>query len=116
MSRSVLLQLARDSIQEVLEAKNTIDKKALIELHPLLAQRVQTTVNIYNNKELHNSCTLENLALIDAIIIASKKAAFEGEIDTILTTSKYLHSEIELVLNTQEGTIKETDPAILHKD
>ena len=46
MSRSVLIQLARDSIQEVLEAKRTIDKATLLSKHPLLNEKIAATVNI----------------------------------------------------------------------
>ena len=113
MSRSVLLQLARDSIQEVLEAQKTIQKDKLLQEHPLLAQTLTTQVNIYTDKELEANCKLEGLMLIDAIIIAAKKAAFENKNGFILTTSKYLHCEIELVLDTNDGQIRETDPPIL---
>ena len=50
--RSVLLQLARDSIHEVFEAKRGIDKKALIQKHPLLNEKIQSSINIYLNDEL----------------------------------------------------------------
>ena len=53
--RSVLLQLARDSIQEVLEAKNSIDKASLLKEHPLLNQNIPTTINIYINSVLENN-------------------------------------------------------------
>jgi len=46
MARSVLLQLARDSIQEVLEASRSIDKQALLRQHPLLNEVISTTLNI----------------------------------------------------------------------
>jgi len=113
MSRSVLLQLARDSITEVYEAQRTIQKESLLKEHPLLSQNIAATVNIYLEKELRGSSTQESLALVDAIIIGSKKAAFEDSGFTPLKTSEYLSCEIELILQTQEGTISETDPAIL---
>jgi len=37
--RSVLLQLARDSIHEVLEAKNSIDKTALAEKDGIISEK-----------------------------------------------------------------------------
>ncbi|MBC8238654.1 MAG: AMMECR1 domain-containing protein, partial [Helicobacteraceae bacterium] len=46
MSRSVLLQLTRDSIAEVLEMQRTIDRDALIQEHPLLNQKIATQVNL----------------------------------------------------------------------
>ncbi|MEN8303536.1 MAG: AMMECR1 domain-containing protein [Campylobacterota bacterium] len=113
--RSVLLQLARDSIQEVLEAKNSIDKASLLEEHPLLNQAVATTINIYIDDELRGSAKspAEPSSLIDEIIINSKKAAFEDSDFLALSTSEYLNCEIEIILETPDGTISEKDPAII---
>jgi len=113
--RSLLLQLARDSIQEVLEAKNTIDKASLLEEHPLLSQAIPTTVNIYINNELRGSCKSQNKpsALIDEIIINAKKAAFEDSNFLAISTSEYLSCNIEIILETPDGIISEKDSAIL---
>lgn len=114
MGRSVLLQLARDSIQEVLQAQNTIDKQTLLDQHPLLHQAVQTTVNLYINNELRGSFQSNGgFSLADAIIIGAKKAAFEDPQFEPLCTSEYLHCEIEIILETPQGIISEKDPAIL---
>ncbi len=113
--RSVLLQLARDSIQEVLEATNSIDKASLSKAYPLLEQIVPTTINIYIDGELRGSS--KSLAspssLLSEIIINAKKAAFEDASFSPLSTSEYLSSEIEIILQTPEGKISEKDPAIL---
>jgi len=114
MGRSVLLQLARDSIQEVLQAQNSIDKQALLDEHPLLHQAVKTTTNLYINNELRGSYENNNrLSLADAIIIGAKKAAFEDSAFAPLSASEYLYCEIELILDTPQGIISEKDPAIL---
>ena len=115
MSRSVLLQLARDSIQEVLEAKRTIDKTALLSAHPLLNEKIATTVNIYLEQELRGSfaSTQAEKPLLEDIIYNAKKAAFEDKNFTPLTTSDYISCEIELLLNTPDGQISEKDPSIL---
>ncbi len=113
MSRSVLLQLARDSIQEVFEAQRTIDAPALLQAHPLLAQNIPITLNIFFKEELKSSYTIQKDvdSLINNIIIGAKKAAFEnGE---IFTTSEYLDSEIELILETPDGVISQRDEAII---
>ncbi len=113
--RSVLLQLARDSIQEVLEAKNSINKSSLLKEHPLLTQAIPTTINIYINNELrgHSKSITEPSSLIDEIIINAKKAAFEDTDFLAISTSEYLSCEIEIILETQDGIISEKDPAIL---
>lgn len=113
--RSVLLQLARDSIQEVLEAKNSIDKTTLLKEHPLLSQNIHTTINIYLEKELRGSSNsqTEPSSLVDEIIINAKKAAFEDSKFLALSTSEYLSCEIEIILQTPDGVISEKDPAII---
>jgi len=113
--RSVLLQLARDSIQEVLEAKNSINKSALLKEHPLLTQAISTTINIYIDNELRGSSKSQNQpsSLINEIIINAKKAAFEDSDFLALSTSEYLSCEIEIILQTPDGIISEKDPAIL---
>jgi len=115
MPRSVLLQLARDSIAEVLEMQRTIDKDVLIQEHPLLNQKIATQVNLYLDNELRGSALSQNpnLRLIDDIIINAKKSAFEDENFSPITTSEYLSCEIELLLTTQDGVISEKDPSIL---
>ena len=115
MSRSVLLQLARDSIQEVLEAQRTIDKKALLEQHPLLNEQIATTVNLYIDNELrgtHSSHAVHK-SLMEDIIYNAKKSAFEDQTHPPLSTSEYLSCEVEVVLKTPDGIISEKDPAIL---
>ena len=114
-SRSVLLQLARDSIQEVLEAQRSINKASLFQEHPLLDEKILTTVNIYLDHKLRGSHTGTNnkKSLLEDIIYNAKKAAFEDKNFTPLTTSQYLSCEIELLLNTPDGVISEKDPAIL---
>ena len=115
MSRSVLLQLARDSIQEVFQAQRTIDKTALINEHPLLNEKITTTVNIYIDQELRGSfsSTDAEKTLLEDIVFNAKKSAFEDNNFSPLTTSEYLSCEIELLLNTPDGVISEKDPAIL---
>jgi hypothetical protein len=113
MSRSLLLQLARDSIQEVFEAQRTIDISTLLKEHPLLNENINLVVNIFIEDKLKSSHEIKetNSSLINNIIIGAKKAAFEsGE---IITTSQYLHSEIELILDTPDGKISQRDPAII---
>ncbi|MCD6433444.1 MAG: AMMECR1 domain-containing protein [Sulfurimonas sp.] len=115
MSRSVLLQLARDSIAEVFEAQRTIDKNALLNQHPLLNEKIVTTVNLYINNELRGSSKTISASdsLLEDIVRNAKKSAFEDKNFTPLTTSEYLSCEIELLLTTPDGVISEKDPAIL---
>lgn len=115
MSRSVLLQLARDSIQEVLEAQRTIDKKTLLSEHPLLNEKISTRVNLYLENELRGSSYSKeaNLSLLEDIIKNAKMSAFQDTNFSPITTSEYLHCEIELLLLTPDGIISEKDPSII---
>lgn len=115
MSRSVLLQLARDSIHEVYEAKRTINKQSLLEQHPLLGEKIATTVNIYLDNQLRASYGSKDAqkSLLEDIVCNAKRAVFEDNNSKPLTTSEYLSCEIELVLNTPDGVMSEKDPAIL---
>ncbi|MCW8896229.1 MAG: AMMECR1 domain-containing protein [Sulfurimonas sp.] len=115
MSRSVLLQIARDSIQEVLEANRTIDKQTLLREHPLLNEKIATTVNIYLDSKLRGSSKtkIPSSSLLEDIIRNAKISAFEDKNFSPITTSQYLHCEIELLLTTPDGVISEKDPAIL---
>lgn len=113
MSRSVLLQLARDSIQEVLEAQRSIDKQTLLQEHPLLHEKIPVTVNIYLEEKLRGSSSSDDNSLLENIIKSAKKSSFEDKNFTPLTTSEYLSSEIELLINTPDGAMSEKDPAIL---
>jgi len=115
VSRSILIQLARDSIQEVLEAQRTIDKSILIDKHPLLNEKIPTTVNIYLDDELRGSSSSSSdlQSLIEEIIYNAKKSAFQDKNFTPLTTSEYLGCEIEILLITPNGVISERDKSIL---
>ena len=115
MSRSVLLQLARDSIQEVLQAQRSIDKNSLLAKHPLLNEKISTTVNLYINKKLRGSykSSTATKSLLEDIIYNAKKSAFEDKNFKPITTSEYLNCEVELLLNTPDGVLSEKDPAIL---
>ena len=115
MSRSILLQLARDSIQEVLEAQRTIKKQELLAEHPLLADVMATTVKLFINEELRgeSTTTFPSFSLLEDIIKNAKIAAFESKEFPPITTSEYLNCELELVLKTADGVISEKDPSIL---
>jgi AMMECR1 domain-containing protein len=118
MSRSVLLQLVRDSIHEVYEAQRLIDKPALLEQHPILNEKIATTVNLYLDNELRGSCSSEiaEKSLLEDIICNAKRATFEDKNFSPITTSQYLNCEIELKLMTPDGEISEKDPALEDPD
>ena len=102
MSQSVLLKLARESIEEVLEAQNTIDRDALVEQYPVLAQKMATFVTLTIGGELRGciGSLVAHRALVDDIIHNAKAAAFQDPRFTPITTSEYLHTTVEVSLLT----------------
>ena len=102
MAHSPLLTLARDSILEVLQAENRINKNTLLQKYELLAQKVATQVTIYIDNEVFSfSTSLENNnSLVDDVVANAKSAAFLQK--NILTSSQYLHCQIEVALLTFE--------------
>jgi len=118
MARSILLQLARDSIAEVLQAQRTIDKELLLQEHPLLNQKIATHVSLYIDNELRGNAVSDSAerTLLEDIICNAKRSAFENANFTPLSTSEYLHCEVEVTLITADGIMKEKDKAILQND
>ena len=106
MSRPLLIQLAHDSILEVLQSKNSIDKEALLKEYPLLGETLPLTLKIYLDDELRGYYEdMANLCVVESIAIGAKKAAFEDKNFEPLTLSEYFEIEIEISLQTPEGVI-----------
>ncbi|HIC44509.1 MAG TPA: AmmeMemoRadiSam system protein A [Sulfurimonas sp.] len=99
MSQSLLLKIARESITEVFEAKNIINREQLLKDYPILNQPLAVFVSIYINDELRGrSGRVEaKTSLLEEIIYHAKTAAFENN---PLKVSQYLHAKIELSLLT----------------
>lgn len=102
MSQSILLQIARESIMEVLQAECIIERDNLIKAHPILATPMATFVTLYLEKEVRGcmgSLTQKKM-LIDDVIHNAKMAAFQDPRFAPLSTADYLHTAIELSLLT----------------
>lgn len=102
MSESLLLKIARESITEVFEANNTINRQDLLENYPILNEQISSFVTIYLNDELRGcvGSVVPTRSLLDDIIYNAKAAAFEDERFSPLMTSEYLRATIELSLLT----------------
>jgi len=106
MSRSFLIQLAYDSIHEVFEAKNIIDKEAILKEYPLLNESIPMTIKLFSDGEVCGY--YEDMAtktVLENILLGAKFAAFEDKNSSTLTLSKYFKLEIEIALQTPEGVI-----------
>jgi hypothetical protein len=115
MSQSVLLNIARESIQEVLQAQESINRSELLENYPILGEVVATEVTLYLNGKARGtsrSNTPEH-SLLDDIILNAKRAAFQDPNFIPVSTSEYLHTSIELILYTADGPISHRDDSIL---
>jgi len=105
MAQSELLKLARESIQEVLQAEHTIDRKTLLETYPVLGEKMATFVTLTIDGELRGciGSLIAQRPLIDDIIHNAKAAAFQDPRFSPITTSEYLHTAIEVsILTTPE--------------
>jgi len=110
MSQSLLLQIARESITEVFEAQNTIDRETLLKNYPVLNEPLASFVSIYLDEELRGAqgSVFPSRSLLDDIIHNAKSAAFEDPRFSPLKTSEYLHAKIELSLLTPPEELQYT--------
>ncbi len=114
MGSGLLLKLARDSMLEVYQAERLIDKEKLLKEYPILATPMSCEVAIYLEEELFSSYMSEaEIPLLENIILSAKKAAFEADSEHILTSTQFLHAQLELTLFTPDGVISEKDEPIL---
>ncbi len=102
MAQSELLTLARESIQEVLQAEHTIDREILLAKYPILAEKMATFVTLTIGGELRGciGSLVAQRPLIDDIIHNAKAAAFQDPRFSPITTSEYLHTAIEVSILT----------------
>lgn len=111
MSRSVLLDLARTSIEEVLQATDRIDRDAMIRLHPVLSGPVASFVTIWIGEEIRGSSgtAFAELPLIDDLVLNAKRAAFEDPAFAPLTITEYHQATIEVSLLTAPERVEYQD-------
>ncbi len=109
MTRSPLLQLVRDSIEEVIEAKRIIKRDELLATYPALEQQVGCIVTLKIHDEIRGEAKSEHpsQALIDDIIYNAKVAAFQDPRFSPLTTAEYLRASISLslLIPDEEGSL-----------
>lgn len=115
MSQSVLLTIARKSIEEVLQAEHSIDREKLVEEYPILNEVMGTQITLYLKDKVRGSAKTENPArsLLEDIIHNAKVAAFQDTAFTPLSTSEYLHTSVELIIFSPEGPLRHKDTPIL---
>jgi len=112
MASSVLLDIVKDSILEVYQAKRRIDKEKLIKEYPILLEKITSTIKIFLNDELRGLYSSKNKnILLEDIIYNAKKAAFESEKFEPLKATEYIDCEIELILHTEDGDISHKEKA-----
>lgn len=115
MSQSVLLNIARASIEEVLQAQLTIDRHDLLEHYPILAQPMECELTLFLNNKVRGSSrsiSMEN-SLLEEIITHAKMAAFQDERFDPIVISEYLHTTIKLTLFTPDGALSHQSEPIL---
>ena len=115
MSQSVLLGIARRSIEEVLQAEQTIDRAKMLEEYPVLAEVIATQITLYLDDTIRGNAetTIPERSLIDDIIHNAKMAAFQDPTKSPISTSEYLHTAVELVIYSADGPLSHRDEPIL---
>lgn len=115
MSQSVLLRVARKSIEEVLQAENSIDRNALFEQYPILQEPMGSQITLYIGDKVRGRSKSESAVrpLLDDIIYNAKMAAFQDRAFSPLTTSEYLSTSVELIIYSAEGPLSHKDDPIL---
>lgn len=115
MSQSVLLTIARASIEEVLQAHNSIDRNELLKEYPILREPISTKVTLFLGNKLRGesqSVSTER-SLLEDIIHNAKAAAFQDENFDPLVTSEYLHATIKLTIFSPDGELSHQSEPIL---
>jgi hypothetical protein len=117
MSQSVLLTIARASIEEVLQAQASIDRAELLKSYPVLAQPMECEISLYLDNKLRGSARTTSLSrpLLEEIIHNAKIAAFQDDKFDPLVTSEYLHTTIKLTLFTPDGELSHQSEPILKR-
>ena len=115
MSQSVLLTIARASIEEVLQAQNSINRTELLESYPILREPMATQITLYLDNKIRGNALSETpqRSLLEDIIHNAKIAAFQDDSFDPLVTSEYLHTTIKLTLFTADGELSHQSDAIL---
>jgi len=104
MSRSFLIDLAYNSIKEILQARKLIDEDAILKEYPLLSQHIAMSLKIFVGEKLHGSYRDKaTKTLLQNIMLGAKIAAFED--NEPLKVSEFLKVQIEISLHTPEGVI-----------
>jgi hypothetical protein len=82
--------------------------------HPVLSNVLEVCVNVYVDNELRSSAKTIS-SVIDGIIYCAKKAVFEPKNQPLLKLSEYFSCEIEVVLTSDEHSIRHRDKPIIQE-
>lgn len=100
--RNIVLEIAREAIEEVFTNTPTMDKKAVISQYPFLEKEQAAFVTLSLNNQLRGciGSILPHRALIEDLIHNAKAAAFEDPRFPPLTLEEFRHVHIEVSLLT----------------
>ncbi|HLD23678.1 MAG TPA: AMMECR1 domain-containing protein [Sulfuricurvum sp.] len=115
MSQSVLLTIARASIEEVLQGQNSIDRSELLEQYPILRAPMATQITLYLGNKIRGVAKTQTAerSLLEDIIYNAKAAAFQDEEFDPIVTSEYLHATIQLTVFSPDGELSHQSSPIL---
>lgn len=115
MSQSVLLTIARASIEEVLQGQNSINRHELLAQYPILSEPMATQITLYLGSKVRGVAKTDYVerSLLEDIIYNAKAAAFQDESFDPLVTSEYLHATIQLTIYSPDGELSHQSEPIL---
>ncbi|MDO9056453.1 MAG: AMMECR1 domain-containing protein [Sulfuricurvum sp.] len=115
MSQSVLLTIARTSIEEVLQGQNSIERRELLEQYPILREPMATQITLYLGTKIRGMSKTQTVerSLLEDIIYNAKAAAFQDEDFDPLVTSEYLHATIQLTVFSPDGELSHQSEPIV---
>jgi AmmeMemoRadiSam system protein A len=111
MNKSILTKIARDAIIEEFTGEKRIDRDALIEQYPWLAERGAAFVTLNKNNQLRGciGSIIAHEPLIDDVVRNARSAAFGDPRFSPLGPEELERIEIEVSLLTEPRIVKYGD-------
>ena len=117
MNKTILIDIARDAIVEKFTGEKRIDREALVQAHPWLAEQGAVFVTLNEHHQLRGciGSIIAHEPLIDDLIRNAKAAAFSDPRFNPLQPEELDQIEIEISLLTPPEAVEYVDTADLRR-
>jgi len=117
MDKTILITIARDAIVEKFTGEKRIDREALVQAHPWLAEQGAVFVTLNEHHQLRGciGSIIAHEPLIDDLIRNAKAAAFSDPRFNPLQPEELDQIEIEISLLTPPEAVEYVDTADLRR-